>query len=112
MTRWLPDPVRSFVRPTAGAAPAEAPAPATRVRPDPGWEVVVWNDPVNTMSYVVYVFMKVLRFDQERARRHMMEVHTQGSSCVAREPRERAEFYHQEILLHGLHCTLRRAAQD
>lgn len=90
--------------------PVEAPARSARPQEttDPGWEVVVWNDPVNTMSYVVYVFMKVLRFDQERARRHMLEVHHQGRSCVARENRERAEFLQQQILLHGLQCTLER----
>lgn len=60
------------------------------------------------MSYVVYVFMKVLHFDQARARRHMLEVHHQGQSCVARENREKAEFIQQQILQHGLLCTLRR----
>jgi ATP-dependent Clp protease adaptor protein ClpS len=76
---------------------------------DPGWEVVVWNDPVNTMNYVVHVFMKVLRFDKRRATRHMMEVHEKGSSVVAQEDREKAELIQQQILLHGLHCTLRHA---
>jgi ATP-dependent Clp protease adaptor protein ClpS len=96
------------------SGPLEAPVEAPKVRPearaasDPGWEVIVWNDPVNTMGYVVYVFMKVLRFDKRRARRHMLEVHHQGRSCVAREGREKAEFLQQQILIHGLQCTLQR----
>src|SRR5690349_9714727 len=39
------------------------------------WNVIVWNDPVNLMSYVVFVFMKVLAFTKEKATRHMLEVH-------------------------------------
>lgn len=108
-------PTRSSVRvmvPGCGSptAPVEAPTvcPRGRSAVDPGWEVIVWNDPVNTMSYVVYVFMKVLRFEKARARRHMLEVHHQGRSCVAREGREKAEFLQQQILLHGLQCTLQR----
>ncbi|MDX6765785.1 MAG: ATP-dependent Clp protease adaptor ClpS [Candidatus Methylacidiphilales bacterium] len=92
-------------------APVESPvvSPRSRDHTDPGWEVMVWNDPVNTMSYVVYVFMKVLRFDRARATRHMLEVHEKGQSCVALEAREKAELYHQQILHHGLRCTLRPA---
>jgi ATP-dependent Clp protease adaptor protein ClpS len=107
---WPPSPARSSAE-TVLAAPSEAPAkrPQTQSVTDPGWEVIVWNDPVNTMTYVVYVFMKVLRFDKTRARKHMLEVHQQGRSCVARDNREKAEFMQQQILLHGLQCTLQRA---
>lgn len=92
--------------------PLESPVVSTRTgqQTDPGWEVIVWNDPVNTMGYVVYVFMKVLRFDRARATRHMLEVHEKGRSCVALESREKAELYHQQILRHGLRCTLQRAS--
>ena len=44
------------------------------------WSVIVWNDPVNMMSYVVFVFMRVLAFSKEKAAKHMMEVHQQGRS--------------------------------
>lgn len=59
--------------------------PDARVREafDKGWSVIVWNDPVNLMSYVVFVFMKVLGFTKERATRHMLDVHHKGKSCVA-----------------------------
>jgi ATP-dependent Clp protease adaptor protein ClpS len=57
------------------------------------WKVVVLNDPVNLMSYVVLVFKKVFGFDDLRARKHMLEVHEQGRSVVWSGPRERAETY-------------------
>ncbi|MEM6822664.1 MAG: ATP-dependent Clp protease adaptor ClpS [Verrucomicrobiota bacterium] len=62
---------------------------------DRGWSVIVWNDPVNQMSYVVYVFQNVLGFTFQKARHHMLEVDNQGRSCVAQETREKAEFYWQ-----------------
>ncbi len=70
------------------------------------WNVIVWNDPVNLMSYVVFVFMKVLAFPKEKATKHMLEVHQQGKSCVASETRERAELYHQQLQAHGLSVTI------
>jgi ATP-dependent Clp protease adaptor protein ClpS len=57
------------------------------------WRVVVLNDPVNLMSYVVVVFRKVLGFDEATARRHMLEVHELGRSIVWSGLRERAEHY-------------------
>jgi ATP-dependent Clp protease adaptor protein ClpS len=57
------------------------------------WKVVVLNDPVNLMSYVVLVFKKVFGFDEATARRHMLEVHEQGRSIVWSGLRERAEHY-------------------
>jgi len=57
------------------------------------WRVVVLNDPVNLMSYVVLVFKKVFGFDETTARRHMMEVHEQGRSVVWSGWREKAEAY-------------------
>lgn len=57
------------------------------------WRVVVLNDPVNLMSYVVLVFKKVLGFDEATARRHMLEVHERGRSVVWSGVRERAEHY-------------------
>jgi ATP-dependent Clp protease adaptor protein ClpS len=57
------------------------------------WRVVVLNDPVNLMSYVVLVFKKVFGFDETTARRHMLEVHEQGRSVVWSGVREKAEAY-------------------
>lgn len=70
------------------------------------WNVIVWNDPVNLMSYVVFVFMKVLAFTREKATLHMLQVHHQGKSVVATETREKAELYHQQIQARGLMVTI------
>ncbi len=57
------------------------------------WKVVVLNDPVNLMAYVVMVFMKTLGFDQTKARKHMLEVHEGGRSVLYAGEREKAEHY-------------------
>jgi len=57
------------------------------------WLVVVLDDPVNLMSYVVMVFKKVFGFDEMTARKHMLEVHEQGRSVVWAGVREQAEAY-------------------
>jgi ATP-dependent Clp protease adaptor protein ClpS len=57
------------------------------------WRVVVLNDPVNLMSYVVLVFKKVFGFNESTARKHMMEVHEEGRSVVWVGLREKAEAY-------------------
>lgn len=59
----------------------------------PRWHVIVVNDPVNLMSYVVIVLRKVLGFDEETARKHMLEVHEAGRSIVWTGLREKAEHY-------------------
>jgi ATP-dependent Clp protease adaptor protein ClpS len=64
---------------------------STEVQAEAAWRVVVLNDPVNLMSYVVMVFKKVLAFDEDRARKHMLEVHEQGRSVVWVGVRETAE---------------------
>jgi len=74
-----------------------------------GWNVIVWNDPVNLMSYVVHVFRQVLGFDEITARKHMLEVHEKGKSCVAREAREKAEHYWQQLKQRGLTASLEKA---
>ncbi|HXG48488.1 MAG TPA: ATP-dependent Clp protease adapter ClpS [Methylomirabilota bacterium] len=91
-------------------APVEITEEKVREAFDRGWNVIVWNDPVNLMSYVVFVFMRVLGFNKEKATHHMLEVHCKGKSIVATETRERAELYHQQIQAHGLQVTLERVS--
>ena len=69
------------------------PQSATALALEGTWRVVVLNDPVNLMSYVVLVFKKVFGFDESTARRHMLEVHEQGRSVVWSGLREKAEAY-------------------
>ena len=70
-----------------------SPEAVTELRMEGVWRVVVLNDPVNLMSYVVLVFKKVFGFDENTARKHMLEVHEQGRSVVWSGLREKAEAY-------------------
>jgi ATP-dependent Clp protease adaptor protein ClpS len=71
-----------------------------------GWSVIVWNDPVNLMDYVVYVFKSVLKMNEQDASRHMWEVHQNGKSVVARETREKSELIVHRLRGFGLNATL------
>jgi len=74
-----------------------------------GWSVIVWNDPVNLMDYVVYVFKSVLKMNDQDASRHMWEVHQKGKSMVARETREKSEMIVHRLRGFGLNATLEKA---
>jgi ATP-dependent Clp protease adaptor protein ClpS len=76
---------------TTRTAPLER--PAAELQLEGVWRVVVLNDPVNLMSYVVLVFKKVFGFNERTARKHMLEVHEQGRSVVWVGLREKAEAY-------------------
>jgi len=73
---------------------------------DRPWNVVVWNDPITLMSYVVYVFQKLFGFTREKATRLMLEVHHQGRSVVATVDREKGEYYVSRLHGFGLQATL------
>lgn len=79
---------------------------------DVPWNVLVHNDPVNLMSYVTLVFRKVLGFSKDKARIHMLEVHQKGRSIVWTGPREKAEFYVQQLHAHLLLATLEPAPES
>ena len=74
-----------------GANPRPAGAP--RLQRAECWRVVVLNDPVNRMSYVVMVLRRVFGFAEPVARRHMLEVHERGRSLLWSGTREQAEAY-------------------
>jgi ATP-dependent Clp protease adaptor protein ClpS len=75
---------------------------------DRPWQVVVWNDPVNLMSYVVHVFRKLFGYSKEKATRLMLQVHHEGRAVVASGPREKAELDCYRLHHHGLWATLER----
>jgi ATP-dependent Clp protease adaptor protein ClpS len=77
---------------------------------DRPWDVIVWDDPVNLMSYVVFVFRRVFGYSEAVARKLMLEVHHQGRALVASEPREQAEMYVQQLHGYGLQATIQRAS--
>jgi ATP-dependent Clp protease adaptor protein ClpS len=76
---------------------------------DRGWQVVVWNDPVNLMSYVVFVFRRLFGLSLEEATRLMLAVHHEGRAVVSHGPLERAESDCHRLHHHGLWATLERA---
>ena len=73
------------------------------------WNVIVWDDPVNLMTYVVWVFQRVFGWDQQKATKHMLEVHEEGKSLVASAEREQAELYVTRLHGYGLQATLERS---
>jgi ATP-dependent Clp protease adaptor protein ClpS len=72
------------------------------------WLVVVWNDPVNLMSYVTFVFQKLFGYPKEKAEQLMLTVHHQGRAVVASGSREKAELDVFRLHEHGLWATLER----
>lgn len=95
----------------APAAPEAVrdPADLGDERPDWPWQVVVWNDPVNLMSYVTYVFQKLFGYSRAKATRLMLDVHHKGRAVVSSGPRERAEADVFRLHQHGLWATLEQA---
>ncbi len=84
------------------------PVVAEAVKTDKPWRVVVLNDPVNLMSYVVMVLRRLFGFSVEKARRHMLEVHTRGRSVVWTGSLEQAELYVQRLQQWQLTANLER----
>ncbi len=78
---------------------------------DRPWVVIVWDDPVNLMSYVTYVFITVFGFSKEKAHELMMQVHNEGKALVAKGSREEMERYVQRLHEYGLWATISREDQ-
>lgn len=73
---------------------------------DRPWIVIVWNDPINLMSYVTFVFQKLFGYSLEKATELMLDVHHKGRAVVASGSRERAEFDVYRLHEHGLWATM------
>jgi ATP-dependent Clp protease adaptor protein ClpS len=73
------------------------------------WVTVVWNDPVNLMSYVTFVFQNYFGYPKKKAEKLMLEVHNDGKSVVANGSREEMERDVQAMHEYGLWATLERA---
>ena len=104
------EPLWSAAGPQTGTNPARVVEPDTETRTstDRPWNVIVWNDPITLMSYVVYVFQKLFGFNREKATQLMLEVHHQGRSIVATVDREKAEYYVGRLHGFGLLASLER----
>ena len=73
---------------------------------DNPWKVIVWDDPINLMSYVTFVFRKVFGYSKEKAEQLMMQVHVEGRAVVSSGNREKAELDVFRLHEHGLWATL------
>ena len=99
-------------------APTMAPtvAPTEVTRPDTSeqqttdrpWLVLVWNDPINLMSYVTFVFQKVFGYSLEKATALMLDVHHKGRAVVSSGSREKAEIDVFRLHEHGLWATMQK----
>lgn len=75
---------------------------------DRPWLAIVWNDPINLMSYVTYVFQTVFGYAREKAERLMLDVHHKGRAVVAAGSREEMERDVQILHSYGLWATVKR----
>ena len=82
------------------------------VAPDVPWITLVWNDPVNLMSYVTYVFRSYFGFPKEEAERLMLQVHENGRAVVATGPREEMERHTEAMHEFGLWATVAKASDS
>jgi ATP-dependent Clp protease adaptor protein ClpS len=75
---------------------------------DRPWIVIVWNDPINLMSYVTFVFQKLFGYSREKATKLMLQVHNEGKAVVSTGTREKAEYDVARLHAHGLWATMRQ----
>ena len=75
---------------------------------DRPWQTVVWNDPVNLMSYVTYVFESYFGYPTPKAEKLMLQVHHDGRAVVSSGPRERMEVDVQAMHRYGLWATMQQ----
>jgi ATP-dependent Clp protease adaptor protein ClpS len=79
------------------------------LKPDRPWICVVWDDPVNLMTYVTHVFMVVFGYSKEKAHELMLKVHNEGRATVSSGTREEMERDVQRLHEYGLWATIQRA---
>lgn len=73
---------------------------------DSPWVTIVWDDPVNLMRYVVFVFQQIFGFSDEKANKLMMQVHEEGKAVVSAGDREQMEADVQKLQAAGLWATM------
>jgi ATP-dependent Clp protease adaptor protein ClpS len=91
-------------------APAQLDRPEVDdvVDPDRPWVAIVWNDPVNLMSYVTHVLMELFGYSREKAHRLMLAVHQEGRAVVSTGTREQMEVDVTRLHSKGLWATLQQ----
>ena len=95
---------------TSAAAPLETADPdldqSTDLDTETPWVAIVWNDPINLMTYVSYVFQKLFGYSREKADRLMLDVHEKGRAVVSNGTREKVELDVFRLHEHGLWATM------
>jgi len=86
----------------------EEPTDDTSTESDRPWVVLVWNDPINLMDYVTFVFQKLFGYSLEKATRLMLDVHEKGRATVSTGTREKAELDVFRLHEHGLWATMQK----
>jgi ATP-dependent Clp protease adaptor protein ClpS len=94
--------------PTLSPTEVKEPTGDESVDPDLPWIVIVWNDPINTMDYVTFVFQKLFGYSKAKARKLMLDVHEKGRAVVSSGERERAELDVFRLHEHGLWATMQQ----
>src|SRR5947207_15464509 len=94
--------------PTEAPVRQDDPGVADVVTPDRPWIVIVWNDPINLMSYVTYIFQKLFGYSREKATKLMLDVHQKGKAVVSSGAREQMEFDVARLHAAGLWATLQQ----
>ena len=75
---------------------------------DRPWVVIVWNDPINLMSYVTLVLQKLFGYSRSKATQLMLQVHNDGKAVVSSGTKEKAELDVSRLHAHGLWATMRQ----
>jgi ATP-dependent Clp protease adaptor protein ClpS len=96
----------SYTRASTAPVEVDRPSGESMTKPDHPWLVVVWNDPINLMSYVTYVFQKLFGYSYQKATKLMLDVHHKGRAVVSSGTREKAEFDTFRLHAHGLWATM------
>jgi ATP-dependent Clp protease adaptor protein ClpS len=91
-------------------APIEVQEPSSEDVPldERPWVVIVWNDPINLMSYVTLVLQQLFGYSRARATRLMLQVHHEGKAAVSTGTREKAELDVSRLHAHGLWATMQQ----
>ena len=94
----------------ASTAPSTVDVPTSDVDEDTDrpWVVIVWNDPINLMSYVTFVFQKLFGYSLQKAEKLMLDVHEKGRAVVSNGTREKAELDVFRLHEHGLWATMQQ----
>ena len=87
----------------------DAPVGDEVVEVDRPWIVIVWNDPINLMSYVTWVFQKLFGYSFEKATKLMLDVHHKGKAVVSSGSKEKSEMDCFRLHAHGLWATMTKS---